>query len=153
MARDTRRTNTLRTSAAATAAADMTAGGNNTSPTVSTATGPPPDGTAAPTEAEMDMLLFACGINEADQQKCLREEQGLQHFANWLDVDSDDFTSVARTTSKLPTNPFLISVVTRKRLVALWTWIQDAVLMGGTMDEMNPSDFSVKVMRDCVQIS
>ena len=111
------------------------------------------DGSNRPTSLQMDTLLKACGISKAAELKYLKEDQGLRFFADWLAMEESDFRDISRTVTKLPTAPFSISVVSVKKLVALKTWINDQVLMGGKLDNIDVSGFKTSVIRDYIRIA
>ena len=112
------------------------------------------DGSNSPTTVgEMDALLRTCGITDAAQQKYLRNDQKLRYYTDWLDMDETDLKSIADTTRKLPNGSFVIPVIIVKRLVALRTWINDQILLGGTLDAIDVNDFTARTVRDYVQIA
>lgn len=112
------------------------------------------DGSNKPTSAQMDLLLKECSITKAAEQKYLKENQGLRYFADWLAMeDSADFRNIVRTYSKLPINAFTINVVAVKQLVVLRTWINDQVIMGGTLDGIDVTRFKAQVVRDYIRIT
>ena len=115
---------------------------------------PPPDGSATPaTVGDLDSLLASCGITDAGQQRYIRNDQKLRYYADWLDMEEDDFKNISKAATKLATGHFSIGVLTLKRLYALTHWIRDHVLMGKRMDNINPSRWNKTAIRDYLRIA